>query len=80
MRVTYKPKQVCAKEIKFELEGNVVKNVEFIGGCPGNALGMVQLIQGMEVDSVIEKLQGILCRHRDTSCPDQLAKALKEQI
>jgi uncharacterized protein (TIGR03905 family) len=80
MKVTYKTEQVCAKEIKFELEGNVVKDVEFVGGCPGNALGMVQLIQGMEVEHVIEKLQGILCRHRDTSCPDQLATALKEQV
>jgi uncharacterized protein (TIGR03905 family) len=80
MKITYKTEQVCAKEINFELEGNVVKDVEFVGGCPGNALGIVQLVQGMEVESVIEKLQGISCRHRDTSCPDQLAKALKEQI
>lgn len=79
MKITYKTEQVCAKEIKIELEGNVVKDVEFVGGCPGNALGMVELVKGMEIESVIEKLQGILCRHRDTSCPDQLAKALREQ-
>jgi len=77
-KISYKPEQVCAKEINFELEGNVVTNVEFVGGCPGNALGLVSLVKGMEVDDVIAKLQGILCRHRTTSCPDQLAKALRE--
>jgi len=79
MKKIYKPDEVCAKEIHFELEGNVVKDVEFVGGCPGNALGLVQMVKGQEVESVIDKLQGILCRHRSTSCPDQLAKALKEQ-
>ena len=80
MRKTYTPEQVCAKEIIFELEGSIVMNVEFVGGCPGNALGLVSLVKGMEVDKVIEKLQGILCRHRETSCPDQLAKALRDHI
>jgi len=78
MKVTYKPEEVCAQEINFELEGNIVTDVEFVGGCPGNALGLVSLVKGMEIDSVIEKLQGILCRQRETSCPDQLAKALRE--
>jgi len=77
-KISYKPEQVCAKEINFELEGNIVTNVEFVGGCPGNALGLVSLVKGMEINDVIEKLQGILCRHRETSCPDQLAKALRE--
>ena len=78
MKITYQPDAVvCAKEINFELEGKIVTNVEFVGGCPGNALGLVNLVKGMEMDEVIEKLQGILCRHRSTSCPDQLAKALK---
>ena len=80
MKITYKPSEVCAKEINFELEGNVVKDVEFVGGCPGNALGLVQMVKGQKAESVIEKLQGISCRHRSTSCPDQLAKALKERI
>jgi len=78
MKVTYKPDQVCAKEINFELDGNVVTNVEFVGGCPGNALGLISLVKGMEVEDVITKLEGILCRERETSCPDQLAKALRE--
>ena len=80
MKIAYKTEQVCAKEINIELDGNVVRDVEFVGGCPGNALGMVELVKGMETEAVIEKLEGISCRHRDTSCPDQLAKALKEQI
>jgi len=78
-KISYKPEQVCAKEINLKLEGNVVTDVEFVGGCPGNALGLVNLVKGMEKDQVIEKLEGILCRHRPTSCPDQLAKALREQ-
>jgi len=80
MKITYKTEQVCASEIKFELEGTIVKNVEFVGGCPGNALGIVHLVQGMAINDVIEKLEGILCRHRNTSCPDQLTKALKAQL
>jgi len=79
-KISYKPEQVCAKEINFELDGNVVTNVEFVGGCPGNALGLVNLVEGMKSSDVIEKLQGITCRHRDTSCPDQLAKALRENV
>ena len=79
MKVTYKPEQVCAKEINFELNGNIVTDVEFVGGCPGNAMGLVSLVKGMEIESVIEKLEGILCRHRSTSCPDQLASALRAE-
>jgi len=79
-KVLYKPEEVCAKEIHFELEGDIVTNVEFIGGCPGNALGLVNLVEGMSASKVIEKLQGIHCRHRTTSCPDQLTKALQEHI
>jgi uncharacterized protein (TIGR03905 family) len=79
-KVSYIPEQVCAKEINFELEGNIVTNVEFVGGCPGNALGLVSLVKGMEIEKVIEKLQGILCRNRATSCPDQLTKALREHV
>jgi len=56
MKVTYKPDEVCAKEIHFELDGNIIKDVEFVGGCPGNALGLVQLVKGMEAESVIVRL------------------------
>ena len=78
MKIEYKPEQVCAQQINFELDGDIVTDVEFIGGCPGNALGLVSLVKGMEINAVIEKLEGILCRTRTTSCPDQLAKALRE--
>jgi len=80
MKISIIPESVCAKEIQIEVEDNIVKDVTFIGGCPGNALGLVSLVKGMEVSSVIEKLEGILCRQRDTSCPDQLAKALTEHV
>ena len=80
MKVSYQPSQVCAREINFELDGNIVTDVEFIGGCPGNALGLVSLVKGMEISTVIEKLEGTMCRERGTSCPDQLAKALKEHL
>lgn len=80
MDITYKTKGVCAKEIQITLEGNLVKQVNFIGGCPGNATGVAKLVAGREMTEVIERLQGIPCRHRSTSCPDQLALALKEQL
>ena len=80
MKVSYKPERVCAQEIKFELDGDIVTDVEFVGGCPGNALGLVSLVKGMEINAVIEKLEGTMCRERGTSCPDQLAKALREHL
>jgi len=76
----YKPSGVCSREINFEIEENtgIINNVEFIGGCAGNASGLSSLLIGMKVDEVITKLEGIKCGFRPTSCPDQLAKALKE--
>lgn len=74
----YKPKGVCSKEIQFEVEGNIIKNVHFVGGCAGNTTGISQLIEGMEVEDAISRLDGITCGFKPTSCPDQLAKALKE--
>lgn len=71
---------VCASEILFEVENNIVKEVTFVRGCPGNTLGLASLIQGMEVHEAIKRLKGIDCRDRGTSCPDQLAKALEEYI
>jgi len=80
MNISYKPKGVCAKEIEITLEDNLVKEVKFIGGCPGNATGVANLVAGREITDVIERLQGIPCRQRETSCPDQLAQALKVQL
>lgn len=71
---------VCSSEILFEVEDNIVKEVTFVRGCPGNTLGVASLIQGMEVHEAIKRLKGIDCRDRGTSCPDQLAKALEEYI
>ncbi len=73
----YKPIGICASDIDFEVENNVVKNVAFTGGCNGNHKGLNALIQGMSVDEAIERLSGITCGFRNTSCPDQLACALK---
>ena len=73
----YKTKGACAQMIYFDLEDNKVKNVQFIGGCNGNLKGISQLIEGMDVDDVIAKLEGTSCGMKKTSCPDQLAQALK---
>lgn len=72
----YVTQGVCSKNIKFEVENNIVKNIVFNGGCNGNLEGISSLIEGMEVDKVIEKLSGIKCGYKGTSCPDQLSKAL----
>ena len=74
----YTPKGICAVDINFEVEDNKVKNVVFTGGCDGNHKGLNALIKGMSVDEAIERLSGITCGPRPTSCPDQLAQALKE--
>lgn len=74
----YKTKGVCAREINYEIEDGKIKRLKFIGGCDGNLKGLSSLSLGMEVDEVIEKLEGIKCGLRKTSCPDQLANLLKE--
>ncbi|MDD3413101.1 MAG: TIGR03905 family TSCPD domain-containing protein [Lachnospiraceae bacterium] len=74
----YVPKGVCSTLITIEVEGTTIKSVKFTGGCNGNQQGISNLVAGMEIDDVIEKMEGIKCGFRSTSCPDQLAKALKE--
>jgi len=74
----FKPKGVCAQMIKLDLDEDVIKSVEFVGGCSGNLSGMSRLVEGMNVDDAISKIEGIKCGNRATSCPDQLAQALKE--
>lgn len=78
MQYTFKTKGTCSRKIHFEVEDGIVKNVEFIGGCNGNLKGIGSLVDGMKVEDVIKKLEGITCGFKQTSCPDQLAKALKE--
>lgn len=74
----YKTQGVCSREISFEVENNKLKNVKFVGGCAGNTQGVARLVEGMEVDEAIRRLDGIQCGPRPTSCPDQLARALKQ--
>ncbi|MSS63238.1 TIGR03905 family TSCPD domain-containing protein [Velocimicrobium porci] len=78
--MTYKTKGVCSREIHFELDGDTVKSVEFVGGCAGNTAGIANLVCGMKVEDVIKRLEGVQCGFKGTSCPDQLAKALKETL
>ncbi len=78
MQFEYKTKGTCSQRILFELEDNIVTNVQFIGGCNGNLKGIAALIEGMDVDTVISRVEGICCGMKSTSCPDQLARALKE--
>lgn len=74
----YKTSGTCSSAIDFEVEDGIVKNVKFIGGCNGNTQGISKLVEGMPVDEVINRLEGIRCGFKSTSCPDQLSKALKE--
>ena len=78
MEFTYKTSGTCSRQIHFEVEDNKVKNVRFVGGCNGNLQGIGALVEGMNVDDVIARISGISCGGRPTSCPDQLACALKQ--
>ncbi len=80
MKILYTPKGVCSRQINIEVEDGIVQNVEYIGGCNGNLKGIGSLVKGMKVEDVIEKLENIKCGYKNTSCPDQLAKALKENF
>ncbi len=77
----YQPKGVCSMRISFELDDqDVVHNVRFMGGCPGNTIGVATLAEGQNARDLIEKLKGIDCRGRGTSCPDQLSLALAQAL
>lgn len=80
MEFTYKTHGTCSQYIKFELNEGVISNVQFMGGCNGNLKGIGTLVEGMKAEEVIERLQGITCGMKATSCPDQLATALKEAM
>lgn len=73
----YKTKGTCSQMIYFDVEDDKVKNVQFIGGCNGNLKGIAALVDGMNIDEVITRVEGICCGMKKTSCPDQLAQALK---
>lgn len=76
----FKTKGVCSQMIHFDIEDNTVKNVRFLGGCSGNTQGVARLVEGMDVNEAISRLEGIKCGPRPTSCPDQLAQALKKAL
>lgn len=78
MQFEYTTKGTCSRAILFEIEDNKVKNVQYIGGCNGNLKGIGSLVEGMDIDEVISRLEGTTCGPKNTSCPDQLAQALKE--
>lgn len=76
----YKPSGVCSRNIHIDLDGDVISHVEFTGGCSGNTQGVSRLVEGMKATDAIARLEGIRCGSRPTSCPDQLAKALKQAL
>lgn len=78
MAYSYKTKGTCASRIDFDVVDGKVTGVRFIGGCSGNTQGVARLVEGMDKDEAIKRLEGIRCGSKPTSCPDQLAKALKE--
>ena len=76
--MNYTPSGVCSRLISFEIDGSTIKSVQFTGGCAGNTQGVARLPEGMDIDESISRLDGIKCGFKPTSCPDQLAKALKQ--
>lgn len=76
--MVYQTKGICARAIEIETDNDTIKSVRFIGGCAGNTSGIAKLVEGMNIDEVIKRLEGTPCGPKSTSCPDQLAKALKE--
>lgn len=80
MLYTYTPKKTCARQIQFEINDGKLSNVQFVGGCNGNLKGIASLVEGMPWREVIQRLSGIHCGLKDTSCPDQLSKAIQEAM
>ena len=78
--MTYRTKGTCSQTIDFDIVEGKVTNVKFFGGCNGNLQGIAKLVEGMTPDEVVSKLEGIKCGFKSTSCPDQLAQALKENL
>ena len=78
MEFTYRPRGVCSQLMEIEVEGDRIKHVKVTGGCNGNLQGISRLVEGMEIKEAIARMEGIRCGFKPTSCPDQLAKALKQ--
>ncbi len=77
-KINYKTSGTCSRSIELEVEDGIIKSVAFIGGCAGNTQGISKLVEGMKTDEAVERLSGIKCGFKSTSCPDQLAKAILE--
>lgn len=78
MVITYTPKGVCSRRMTVDVENDIIREVKIEGGCSGNLQGIASLVRGMKVDEAIEKMKGIRCGFKSTSCPDQLAIALEQ--
>lgn len=78
MKFTYRPKGVCSQQMDIDIEDGKLVSLKVMGGCSGNLQGIAKLVEGMDVDEVITRLDGIRCGFKKTSCPDQLAQALKQ--
>ena len=80
MQYQYKTKGTCSQMIAFDIEDGILKNVQFLGGCNGNLKGIGALVEGMKAEEVVSRLEGTRCGMKATSCPDQLATAIKEAL
>lgn len=80
MEIKYQPHGVCSRQILIDVEDGIINNVKFVGGCSGNTQGVAALCRGMDAKEVIARLENICCGNKPTSCPAQLAKALKENL
>ncbi len=80
MTINYQPRGTCSRQMTIEVEDGVVKSFQVMGGCHGNLQGISRLVEGMKVEDVIARLDGIRCGSKPTSCPDQLAQALKQAL
>jgi uncharacterized protein (TIGR03905 family) len=79
-KIVYRPRGTCSQLIEIEVDDGIIKRVEFTGGCPGNLIAIAELTKGMKVSDAVERLDGIKCGDKKTSCADQLAQALKGAI
>ena len=80
MTITYTPRGVCSQQMTIEVEQGTIQSVAVLGGCSGNLQGLSSLLRGMKVEEAIQRLEGIRCGRKATSCPDQLAQALKQAL
>ncbi len=78
MKYIYTPQGVCSMQMIFEIDGDIVKDLKIVGGCPGNTVGVATLVKGKKINEIIAILKGIPCGSKGTSCPDQIARALEE--